>query len=151
MSDCQESDFTILSVDTFPVPWYVKLFYKETNNFYVREKGSEILTGRNPETVKAAWIKQNIDFELVTKVSRIIAKWSEWPNNLFVPDDKCSILFQETDTEMTMVETFLQIEKEIVPLNPRALSNFGSMSYGELIRYIQTELNNSRQVQNEAL
>lgn len=137
MSDCQKSDFTILSVETFPVPWYVKLLSPATNNSYVRKKGSEILMGRKHETVKAAWIRKNIDFELVTKVSRIIAKWCEWPNNLFVPDDKCSILFQDIGHDLSILEAMRQIKKEILPnLNPSALSNFGSMSYGEFIGYI---------------
>ena len=96
---------------------------------------------RNHETVEAAWMKVNIDFELVTKVSSIIAKWCEWPNNLFVPDDKCSILFQDIDFDLTIVEAMRQIEEEIVPnLNQSVWSKLGSMSYGELIGYIGTEL-----------
>ena len=146
MSDCQESDFTILSAETIPAPWYVKLLSPATNNSHVRKRGSEILMGRNHETVEAAWIRRNIDFELVTKVSRIIGKWCEWPNYLFLPDDKCSILFQDIGCDLTIVEAMRQIEEEIVPdLNQSVWSKLGSMSYGELIGYIKTALGDSRQ------
>jgi hypothetical protein len=132
-----------LSAETIPAPWYVKPLSPATNNSYVRRKGSEILMDRDHETVEAVWIKVNMDFELVTKVSRIIAEWCEWPNNLFMPDDKCSILFQDIGCDLTIVEVMRQIEEEIVPnLNQNVWSKLGSISYGELIGYIQKMLKN---------
>jgi len=137
MSKSQNSDFTILSEENLPVPWYIKLLYPAANNPYVRKKGSEILMGRDHETVKAAWIRLDIDFHLVEKVSRIIAEWCEWPNDLFVPDDECSILFQSISVDLTIVEVTRQIEEDIVPnLNQNVWSKLYSMSYGELIGYI---------------
>jgi len=144
MSDSRNSDFTILSEETIPVPWYLNLFPAAANS-YIKKKGSKILLGRDSEMIKAAWIRINIDVDLAKKVSKIIAHWCEWPNALFVPDDKCSILFQDINYDSTTIGAMMQIEDEIVPnLNLSVWSKTVSMSYGELIRCIETTLRDSR-------
>lgn len=139
MSGYQSSDFIILTPETIGIPWYLEL--EPIKSFYIRKKASKILLGRDSKMVKAAWIRANIDIDLAAKVSKIIAEWCEWPNALFVPNDRCSILFQEVSFDLTFYEATRQIEEEIVPnLHQSVWDKLDSISYGELMECILTDL-----------
>ena len=137
MNDRQTSGLKVLSPEIIGVSWYAQLFPWMTNR-HLRKKASEILLGRDFEMVKTSWMKASLDFDLATRVSEIIAKWCEWPNALFLPDDTCAILFQDVDYDLTSVEAMRQIEEEIAPhMDQSVWSGLCSMSYRELINRLQ--------------
>ena len=139
MSGYQSSDLTILAPETIVIPWYLNL--EPIKSFYIRKKASKILLGRDSEMIENAWARTNIDIDLTAKVSKIIADWCEWPNALFAPNDRCSILFQDISCDLTTVEVMRQIEEEIVPnLHQNVWDKLDSISYGELMKFIQTDL-----------
>ena len=146
MSDCKSSDFTILApetVETIAVPWYLNLEPIRTN--YVRKKArkkaSKILLGRDSEMIEDAWARTNIDIDLIAKVSKIISEECDWPNALFLPDDRCSILFSDVGLGMNSSDATIGIENEVVPdVDEDIWSELMSMSYGEFLDRLQTEL-----------
>lgn len=51
-----------------------------------------------------------IDMKLVRDVSGIIREYMFWPNDLFIPDDPCEILFHDPTVDLRNVEAMGVIE-----------------------------------------
>lgn len=146
MNDLQSPGFTVLSAETAEtvvVPWYLNLEPVRSN--YLRRKAksmaSETLLARSAEAVKAVWAGTNVDNDLVATVSQIVAGECEWPNCLFVPDDKCSVIFCDVGRSMNTAEATLSIEQRLgVKLSDDIWSELLATSYGELMERLHEAL-----------
>lgn len=143
MNYYQNHDLTILMPESVKVPWYLNL--EPIKSSYIRKKSrkkaSEILLGRKPEIVESIWNRTNIDVNLIAKVSKIIMEECNWPNALYIPEDRCSVLFSDVGYSMNSVEASLSIEQDIAPnMNKDIWAELNSMSYGELLKRLQAEI-----------
>jgi hypothetical protein len=138
-------DFVTLSPATIKVPWYLDLV--PIRCWCIRKQAAQILLSRDPETTQTAWRLGSFDLELVAKVSRVIEAWYEWPNGLFVPDDRCAIVFQPLGSvDDILGQDIDQIEREVIPGLDREKIWVGmdAISYGEFMGRLQSELTRTR-------
>lgn len=118
----------LLTPDSIVVPWYLRL--RPLDLFFIRKRARRILSTRDAETVKRLWANASVDLDLRAKVSSIIANECKWPNALFVPDDRCSVVFCDPGYSMDSAQAMIRIEQQVVPtLNEGIWSELDSMSY----------------------
>lgn len=103
-----------LSPATIRVRWYLDLV--PISCWCIRKQAAKILLSRDPEATATAWRLANFDLALVTRVSKIIEAWYMWPNALFVPDDRCAIIFQPPGSVDDILRQDIdQVKREVIP------------------------------------
>ena len=106
---------------------------------YTRRKFCKILADRDADEVAKQWAGLGVDAVLLAEVSKIIQEWCEWPSALFLPQDRCSEIIWERYPDLTFAEVSMEIEYLIPGLDDEIWSEAESLSFGELMQFLQKE------------
>jgi hypothetical protein len=101
---------------------------------------ASILAGRTREEHMRVWSQQGVPYDRLQVVSSIIQQWLHWPNDLFIPEDPCAIVFWHPGFSLDSVGLMLElVEKHDVPLT--LVDDLSNLNYGEfIIRAFKTAL-----------